>query len=107
MSEHPQQSERVSVVIKVDKHETPSTTYVHNQRQSDETTAEFLERITKKYPVLRDFLNIATYEIASTFKNGRECDWSHCLTFDTVRTHCLIQPGSVIDITQNHITLHL
>jgi hypothetical protein len=107
MSDYPQLSERVSVVAKVDKHETPSATYIHEKRRDDETPIEFLERITEKYPVLADFLSLTTYEISSTFKNGRDWDWSHCFTFDAVRTRCLIQPGSVIGITQNHITLYL
>ena len=62
MPDYPQLSERVSVVAKVDKHETPSATYIHEKRRDDETPIEFLERITEKYPVLADFLSLTTYE---------------------------------------------
>lgn len=81
-------------------------TYIHKAR-GDETPIEHLERVIVDFPSLEPFLSLASYETASMFVDGNEYDWSHCFLLQTRQINCLIQPGTIITVTRNYITIYL
>lgn len=81
-------------------------TYTHKAR-GNETPIEHLKRVVSEFPSLEPFLCLATYDTASVFVNGKEYDWSHCFLLQTRQINCLIQPGTIIAVTRNYITIHL